>query len=62
MFVRDLIAKLEGIAAPDAEVFFFDGHYVTAIHGGLLDYDYGDGPRQGLLLTHRECAGEEGGF
>lgn len=62
MFVRDLIAKLEALAAPDAEVFFYDGHYVTAIHGGLLDFEEGDIQRQGLLLTHRECAGQEGGF
>lgn len=61
MKVRVLIAELEAAAAPDAEVFFFDGHYTTQIHGGLLDREEATG-REGLLLTHRSCAGEEGGF
>ena len=59
--IKDLIAKMEALADPDAEVFFVTAAGdVHAIEGGLLDTEEG-GPRVGLLLVSVEVV-TDGGF
>lgn len=61
LLVKDLISRMEGLAAPDAEVFFLTAEGdVHPIEGGLLDTEEG-GPRVGLLLASVECI-SDGGF
>lgn len=59
--IREMIAKMEALASPDAEVFFSDdsGH-IYAIGGGLLDNEPGTG-RKGLILIEEPVV-TEGGF
>ena len=59
--IKDLVAKMEALASPDAEVFFCDdsGH-LFPIGGGLLDANHGTGGLD-LLLT-QEPVVTEGGF
>lgn len=59
--IKDLIAKMEALASPDAEVFFCDdsGH-TYAIGGGLLDTEADTG-RLGLVLCEEPVV-TEGGF
>jgi len=59
--IKDIIAKMEALASPDAEVFFSDDSGQTyAIGGGLLDTEPGTG-RIGLILTEEPIV-TEGGF
>lgn len=59
--IKDLIAKMEALAQPDAEVFFVNASGdVHAIEGGLLDTEEG-GPRVGLLLVS-DAIVTDGGF
>ena len=61
MIVRQLIAGLEALSAPDAEVFFVLGDAeVFQINGGLLDVEDRTG-REGVLLSGKTLAAE-GGF
>ena len=59
MIVRELIARLEAAASPDAEVYFVrsDDDFCV-VEGGMLDV--GQSPHL-LLLTPETCAAE-GGF
>ena len=59
--VKDLIAKMEALAEPDAEVFFVTAAGdVHTIEGGLLDTEEG-GSRVGLLLVSEPVV-TDGGF
>lgn len=59
--IKDLMAKLDALAAPDAEVFFStDSGHLFPIGGGLLDTNHGTGGLD-LLLT-QEPVVTEGGF
>lgn len=60
MKARDLIAGLEALCAPDAEVYFFDDGRILEVEGGLLDVEEGSG-REGVLLTAESCR-VSGGF
>jgi len=59
--IKEMIAKMEALASPDAEVFFSDdsGH-LFPIGGALLDANQGTGGLD-LLLT-QEPVVTEGGF
>ena len=59
--IKDLIAKMEALAEPDAEVFFVTAAGdVHTIEGGLLDTEEG-GSRVGLLLVSEPVV-TDGGF
>lgn len=68
MKVRDLIAKLEAIAAPDADVFFMsewdrEDHMAASSHidgGWTITLNKPD--RIGVFLTDADCSAWEGGF
>lgn len=61
LIIKDLIAKMEGLASPNAEVFFVTAAGdVHAIEGGVLDTEEG-GPRRGLLLVSEPIV-TDGGF
>jgi hypothetical protein len=59
--IKEIIAKMEALASPDAKVFFStDSGHLFPIGGGLLDANHGtDG--LDLLLT-QEPVVTEGGF
>ena len=58
MIVRQLIAGLEALGSPDAEVFFVLGDTeVFQVNGGLLDVEDGTG-REGILLSGKTLAAE----
>lgn len=59
--IKEIIAKMEALASPDAQVFFSDDTGQTyAIGGGLLDAEPGT-DRIGLILTEEPIV-TEGGF
>lgn len=59
--IKDLIAKMEALASPNAEVFFGDDSgEIHAIGGGLLDTD--SDTKLPVLLLSDEPVITEGGF
>lgn len=58
--IKDLIAKMEALAQPDAEVFFmtWDGESYP-VGGGLLAFGLAS-PGHGLVLSERPIMGEAG--
>ena len=59
--IKEIIAKMEALASPDAEVFFGDDSgEIYAINGGLLDVD--SDTSLPVLLLSAEPVITEGGF
>lgn len=68
MKVKDLIAKLEALAAPNADVYFLSEWDAADPYGASSHIDGGwaitpDGSdRQGVFLTDVNCSTWAGGF
>lgn len=61
MKVRDLIAGLEALSAPELDVYFLDVEVqLHPVDGGTLDTEEGSG-RQAVILAPHSLA-DEGGF
>ncbi len=59
--IKEVIAKMEALASPDAQVFFGDDSgEIHAINGGLLDVD--SDTTLPVLLLSAEPVITEGGF